>query len=185
MTSRRQQESLYRPVQDAVRSLMDPVTFVSSAEASLRGWMTSIGNWLRGNWFSWRGGVAAMVFCVVAAGSYGLFRLLARVLGRVRSRKRRAARASGPIVPFYERLERMFAALGIHRSAEQTQREFAMSVVGHLAESPSTRPHAAMPRRIADAFYGVRFGKLVLSAEQEQELSAGLVALEGALNGRV
>lgn len=181
MTSRRQQEALYRPIQDAFRSLMDPVTFVASVESSLREWVRIVGNWLRGNWFSWRGGVAAMVCCLVAAGVYGLFRLIARALRRARNWQRRAARSRGPAVPFYDRLERMFAAIGIRRSAEQTQREFAMSVAGHLAESPATRPHAMLPRHIADAFYSVRFGHATLSASQEQELMAGLAALEGTL----
>jgi transglutaminase-like putative cysteine protease len=183
MTSRRQQETLYRPVQDAFRSLMDPATFVATLGATLRGWIKFVADWLRGNWFSWRGGVAAMIVCLVLAGIYGLVRLIARAVRRLRRGQGAGGSAAGPVVAFYERLERIFAAVGIRRSAEQTQREFAMSVAGHLAESPTTRPHAALPRRIADAFYGVRFGRRTLSAEQEEELTAALAALEAALQG--
>jgi hypothetical protein len=122
-----------------------------------------------------------MFVCLVCLGMVWSARAVMRAVRLVRAERSAGRRSQGPVVPFYSQLERIFAAAGITRAAGQTQREFAMSVAGHLAESPATRPHAGLPRRIADAFYNVRFGRRPLAPAEEQELSANLSALETAL----
>lgn len=184
MTSRRQQETLYRPLIEAFRRLIDPATFVESLRVTLGTWYARVRDWLRGNWFSWRGGLLAMAACLGGLALYRSGRWVRGAVSRLCRGRRVGGRAQGPIVPFYDHFERTFAAMGIARAEGQTQREFAMSVAGHLAESPATRTYTSLPRRIADAFYSVRFGKRPISDAVEQELLREVNELKTALRQR-
>jgi transglutaminase-like putative cysteine protease len=84
-------------------------------------------------------------------------------------------------VAFYERLETMLQRQGLVRLPGQTQREFAAAAGGRLADLPHLQPVAGVPRRVAEAFYRVRFGGAPLDSREEQAVEQALRDLEAAL----
>ena len=58
-----------------------------------------------------------------------------------------------------DRLELCLARRGLLRLAGQTPFEFALAAGGELAESVELMPLAALPRRVVEAFYRVRFAR--------------------------
>ncbi len=64
----------------------------------------------------------------------------------------------------------------------QTPYEFALAAGGDLAERPGCNPLAALPRRIVEAFYRVRFGRHPLDSAEAQAVEQALSALERGLD---
>lgn len=87
----------------------------------------------------------------------------------------------GPVVPFYQRLTELLAQRQLERTASQTQIEFASAVGGRLAVTPGLSDCAAIPRRIAEVFYDVRFGGRQLSDGELSEVESALDEFEAAL----
>jgi protein-glutamine gamma-glutamyltransferase len=117
-----------------------------------------------------------------------VFLVVGRRLGRSRAfggglaaAGRRSA-ASSPTVDFYVRLEAVLARRRLARTADQTQREFIQAACGELAELPETRAVAALPRKIVEAFYRVRFGKRALEGSQQEEIEQAIARLDAVLN---
>jgi transglutaminase-like putative cysteine protease len=189
LNQQKQNDSIYNPVARTLtatlrgvfdantrRQLIPPIA--SRIRVGLR-------TWLRGDWFSWRGGLVAMAICLIAAGLLHLLRILYRYLRSLtaRLRRRRAGQALRE-TRFYGRLEQLLKRHGIVRGPGETQHEFAMAVGGHLAESPATHLAAHLPGDIADAFYRVRFGHVPLDREQVENVERALLELESAFRGR-
>ena len=81
------------------------------------------------------------------------------------------AGAAAPQVPFYERFCRLSARAGLERTSVETQQEFALGIRRQLTsrlENPD-RP-AALPARLTDFFYAVRFGGKPLSREDQADV---------------
>jgi hypothetical protein len=93
---------------------------------------------------------------------------------------RKAASRHGPEiidVPFYRRMEVVLARHGLVRRAEQTQREFAAEAGGRLARDSGDRQMAALPGRVAEAFYRVRFGRRRLDGRELESVKRALDGL--------
>jgi hypothetical protein len=84
-------------------------------------------------------------------------------------------------IAFYQRLESLLKRQGLVRLAGQTQREFAAAAGGRLADVPHLQAVAGVPRRVAEAFYRVRFGGPPLDSREEQAVEQALRDLEAAL----
>lgn len=138
-------------------------------------------------------GPALVIFLlgIVPLTCFALYRL-----GRWMWRHWRTARApvngrrtpTGPPVEFYLRLESLLAALGIRRAPNQTQREFALSAGGVLADRPGGQVAASAPRRVVSAFYQVRFGNQALTSDQIEEVRGALASLAAVVpkaNGHI
>lgn len=175
----KQQESVYQPIIDtAVRSyrrLTDAKTWNGWYEdlwAPLK-W-TSFGS---SSWPIWIASAFAM------AGAIGIGRFLKSRLRRGMTSSPMSAepRRRPPPIDFYVRLEQVLATCELRRTPEQTQREFVQAACGELAELPATRGVAALPRRIVEAFYRVRFGGRTLADGERNEVEQALSALAAAL----
>ena len=183
----RQQNAIYLPLWQYLSSAWSMVRSPQAWQdfyASLRRLVAiDAVAWLKGNWFSWRAGVAAMLISGLVMVLYRLVYLplqirVARLLAR-RTRKLHQRRR----VDFYERLEHLLARHGLRRAAHQTPREFAAAAGGQLAESYRAIHLAAVPRRLADAYYRVRFGGQQLPARELEGIHRELSQLEDALSG--
>jgi len=119
-------------------------------------------------------GVVAVSFVVGAAAVAWRRRRRGRRTPELATRKN--GRAVEP-VDFYVQLEKVLAKQNLRRSPEQTQREFIQAACGELAESPTTRTVAMLPRSIVEAFYRVRFGAAALSDSERREVDQALATL--------
>ncbi len=82
----------------------------------------------------------------------------------------------------YGRLERVLARHGYRRRATgQTPYEFALAAGGDLAERAGCNPLSALPRRVVESFYRVRFGRHPLDSAEAQAVEHALSALEQGL----
>jgi transglutaminase-like putative cysteine protease len=135
--------------------------------------------------FSWRAGVAALF---VSLAFYGVYRFLRRILPVFRTftrmRRARRRRLAGTRIEFYKRFESLLSKLGMRRQPGETQREFADSAAGRLAESSNGAAGISdIPQQIVSAFYDVRFGNTPLSEQLTEEMEGKLERLKKAVNG--
>ncbi len=189
LDSERQQEAIYRPIADRVSQAFHGVLSVESWQAFVRNatrWISGgPRRWFAGNWFNWRAGLTASLSCLVFVGIYRLAKRIVRwMVALARRRPKRIRARRGRRVDFYQRLETILARLRLSREAGQTQREYAASVGGQLAESPRWRHVASLPKKIVEAFYRVRFGDRTLDNQQAQAVEQALAQLEAALKAK-
>ncbi|MHB1035792.1 MAG: transglutaminase TgpA family protein [Pirellulales bacterium] len=181
MNSERQQEAAQQIV-EFFKTLCDRDYWRNLFGGWTRAIRAGLRNWLDGRWFSWRGGLVAMVVSLVLVGVY---RLVASAVRRtaawVNRRRGRMARGGPARIEFYQRLEDLLARHRMVRPACQTQRNFAVAAGGQLAESAELRRVAHLPRRIADAFYRVRFGGVALDNIEAESVEHALAELAEAL----
>ena len=145
---------------------------------------TDLKGLMRGQ-FSWRGGLAAIVACVMAYGIYRLIRsLLPLVMMILRMRPTRRRQRPGPTVAFYQRLEVLLRRIGLQRRASQTQREYAHTAKQRMIKSQSQAAAADLPDQIVDAFYRVRFGDQTPTPQQAAEIQQHLDQLEKAVQNK-
>jgi hypothetical protein len=184
MDALRQRDEVYTPI-------MNNISTTLGREFSRETWGGRFGalyesvvpEWLRGRgrYALW---VGLMVSCaaILAAMAYlRRRRMRAQAQGAGAAARRRSA-AVGPAVDFYVRLEAVLAKRKLSRPSDQTQREFIQAACGELAELPETRAVAALPRKIVEAFYRVRFGKRALEPGQQAEIEQALAKLDAVLN---
>ncbi|HET6880353.1 MAG TPA: transglutaminaseTgpA domain-containing protein, partial [Pirellulales bacterium] len=186
LDSQRQREAIYQPLldrlEDALQSITDEDARERIRQALSELFVERLG--LSHGLFSWQGMTATVVGCLLLVGFWKLAVIVFAFL-----RRRLVWRHSGrsrPVrhIEFYDRLESLLARHGISRSPGQTQREFALSTGGYLAESPVTQQAVALPRRIVDAFYFVRFGQRHLDNNELRSVEQALSDLAAALDER-
>jgi transglutaminase-like putative cysteine protease len=180
-----QQEAIYQPLAtlfargwEQLRSLYDWVGLPPISELGLigRSW-----TWYRRHWFTFLGGLST---CAVLFGAAGAALLAMRMIRQLRRLARRATPHAGPRASsseIYGRLERVLAHHGYRRANGQTPYEFALAAGGDLAERAGCSPLAALPRRVVEAFYRVRFGRHPLDSAEAQAVEHALSALERGL----
>ena len=101
---------------------------------------------------------------------------------RPRGRPRVSSGRSPPApVPFYERFSRMLAASGRLRRSGQTAREFAAEVRQVLIEPRSRTGFDAIPQRVTELYYAIRFGGREPEANEIAEIERELDRLEDRL----
>ncbi|HVW37219.1 MAG TPA: transglutaminase domain-containing protein, partial [Pirellulales bacterium] len=185
MDSQRQQESIYQPL---VARIEEQLKQFADEEYRQQLW-ERLGQKLGGQrfglsagWLSWQGLLVAATAVLAVTGGYrGSKRAIKPVRRWVRKRWDRTLGRGGARVEFYERFEALLARRQWVRAASQTPREFALSLGGQFAESPATRPAAALPRRIVETFYRVRFGGQRLDNSESQAVEQAISDLAAAL----
>jgi len=183
LNPQRQSESIYQPIVDGIARFLESLRnerawlgrILIGATASLLGALLIGLAWAllyrRGRPSSEREDVGTLLTAPL--------RWLAGLLRRDAHEQPRARRAH---VDFYDRLERLLFRQGLTRNTGQTQREFAAAAGGVLADQPHLQSVAGVPRRVAGAYYQVRFGNLALDSRQRQAVEQALHDLEAALS---
>ncbi len=181
MDSQRQQEAIYQPlikrIEDQLRQFGD--------EEYRQALLDRLGERLGGQrfglsqgWLSWQGllvvATALLLGVVAYRGLKKAAKPLRRRFGRYFNKKQRRLNRQ---IRFYEKFEELLAEHQLCRAANQTPREFALSVGGQFAESPATQHAALLPRRIVEAFYRVRFGAQDLDNSESQAVEQAISEL--------
>lgn len=184
MDSRRQQEAIFQPMVASIEEALQHLADEQYRNELLNRLSGVLGErlGLKNGWGSWDGLLVAMVALLVLVGAYRGGQWLLRRTSRWFVRGVGAVRRRlGRKVDFYQRFEALLARHKLRRPASQTQREFALLACGELAESPSTQHVAALPRRIVEAFYHVRFGGRDLDNPELAAVEQALCELDAAL----
>jgi transglutaminase-like putative cysteine protease len=182
MDAVKQHESVYQPLAQGSRNLIRKLTTRETwsawgravlESADPRKWTgETLGRALRAMpWFV-GGGLAGWLLVRSV-------RMRRRGMVAASATAKRSCRAAPP-VDFYVRLEELLARYRLRRTPEQTQREFVQTACGELAESPATRGVSALPRRVVEAFYRVRFGGRPLDDDERRQVELALSALAAA-----
>jgi hypothetical protein len=133
-----------------------------------------------GRWFSWRGGLMAMLLTSVGVLAYRALRSLWRWLGpRLWPGAARFTRDDGTI-EFYRRLVALLRKRGLRRTPGQTPFEFATAAAARLASTPGLEHLAPCPKQVVLAFYQVRFGHQPLDNHQQEAIEYALIELNRA-----
>ncbi|HEV7224428.1 MAG TPA: transglutaminaseTgpA domain-containing protein [Pirellulales bacterium] len=185
MDSQRQQEAIYQPliqrIEDQLRRLGDD-EYRQEQWAKLNAKLGGQRFGLAEGWLSWQGLLATASGLLLAVGVFkGSQRALPPLRRWARNRWDRALGRTRAGVRFYQRFEDLLARRQLLRAANQTPREFALSVGGQFAESPATQRAAVLPRRIVEAFYRVRFGGAALDNTELQAVEQALSELADVL----
>lgn len=181
MDRSRQYEAIYQPlvrmVRNAVRRLADPQWWRGLWEKLVAA--LNVRNWSVGQWFSWRGGLTAMVVSLLVYIGYRGCRWLWRLVRGWFSGRRASREARDRIeVEFYRRLRAVLARHGLIRSDTETHREFALAAGAAIAESTGRARLAPLPVQVVEAFYRVRFGRLPLDTSRAEAVEQALAELE-------
>jgi len=180
LNSTRQRQGIYEPVAQgfsaAVENLVSPKVWQARFQAVYRSPVGAFWEWYRRHWFSWRGGLVAIVFSLIATVCYLFGRWFTERVRRLMGKGRFAA--TPPVHVIYRRLEAALGKQGYQRKATQTAYEFALAAGGDLAENLEHRRVAHLPRRIVEAFYRVRFGGRTLDNSEAEAVEHALAELE-------
>jgi transglutaminase-like putative cysteine protease len=177
----RQRQQFYEPLRVGWKRLWESLQGDREQAASLLG---SIRGFLSSprRWFSWQGGVVTFVLLLLLCGLVWLLRRVWRVLRYLWTRVRNAAVHRERRVEFYERFRRLCERRGLVRATGQTQREFAEDVSRQLQPLLAACGLIEFPGRVAELFYGVRFGEQPLDPAYESEVERRLDTMERALS---
>ena len=186
MNSQRQQEAIYEPIVNGIKSMMDPATFFQHIYRSITSVFKAIQNWLGGRWVSWRGGLIASAACTVLLILFYIGRFILRLIKRLFGKSDTSDEYAFSMVPFYRELELILHKHGMERKQGQTQQEFASEVSQTIQHNHSLSGNTAsnesavraLPAKVAKAFYRVQFGKIVLSDSEKQLLQTDLASLD-------
>ena len=183
MNRSRQRELVYNPLAAATKSaagcLVDPDWWKGLFREFTRLWGRIRESLAEGRWFSWRGGLVAMVLVTLSYATYRAGRLAVR-LAWVRLIGRAVRRIQGrrATIKFYRRLEVVMKRHGLNRLPSQTHREFADQARRKMALSAEVGHLANLPPEVTEAFYQVRFGGTALDSQRAQAVEHALGRLE-------
>jgi len=131
----------------------------------------------------WRVAIVTVVLLIAVIAAYRISRSIRGMLKRrAKQRDEEQSRHGrrGASVPFYDRFAELLARYNLVRAPSQTQSEFAAHVAERLAVTPQLSELAPVPRRVAEAFYDVRFAGRQLSPDQISEIDRDLDRLDAA-----
>lgn len=180
LNPQRQQKMVYDPFKS---TMLDSVARVFSVSA-WKEWLSrfrqldGVRDLLSGDWFNWRGGLAAMTIC---AGLYLVYQfcvwasVVLRELLR-KSKSKRGLTRSRSNVEFYDRFEAILRRVGLVRAAGQTPREFVAEMAPRLETSASADLNARS-QGFVGLYYQVRFGDQALDPAHRAEVESLLDAL--------
>ena len=181
-----QQEMLFEPLWNAFRSLYE------SAKQLLQGNTASLRHAIEflkqpDQWFSWKGGLAAMlivsVLWILRWIMIRVWRLANQVAKAVSSRGTTQERRLQKVA-FYERFLGILRKHGIAPAPTQTAREFVTQSLADLEPKLASHGMRSWPDELVEDFYRVRFGHETLDAATTAELTHRLDELESCLNQR-
>ncbi len=180
-----QQEAIYKPLGRWFSAIFGTVFGVESWRdgiAWLADSITSPLRWYREHWHSLPGLLISFVLVAAAVVVHRGRPTLARWWrGRPRHLAGTLGLARRSQSEMLDRLELCLARRGLLRLAGQTPFEFALAAGGELAESVELMPLAALPRRVVEAFYRVRFGARPLDNSEAKAVEHALRTLEARL----
>ena len=186
MDSQRQREAIYQPLAERLENALRSLANEEGREAWRR-WLVSVLEerfGLSHGLYSRQGLLISLLLFLAAIGIWKLGGRFTSRLGRWFGQRPARLRRARTRVEFYEQFESLLTRYHMPRAASQTQLEFALATGGHLVESPLTQPTGGLPRRIAEAFYRVRFGKRELDDQERQSVERALSELAAALAAR-
>ncbi len=186
LNARRQQQGIYEPLVQGLRAGVDNLFSAQVWQARMN-WVAAsplgaFWQWYRRHWFDWRGGLVAATFSAFLIGCY---LLVPRAVAAWRQWRAAVTGRSGqepPLPEIYRRLEAVLARQGLVRQPSQTAYEFAVVAGGQLAERGEYRRLAALPRRVVEAFYRIRFGGHTLDNPEVEAVEQALAELELVLS---
>ncbi len=184
----RQNEGIYAPIRAGALAAYDNLfgqdTWRRRMRAVSRSPVGAFWEWYRRHWFSWRGGLVAVLGSLLLAACFLGARWLTQILRQWTEQLRHHGPHEPPTLEMYRRLEIALAGQGFVRATGQTAREFAVDVGGHLAESIEWNRVSHLPRRIVESFYRVRFGGSTLDNQEADAVEHALCDLERTLAGK-
>ena len=187
MDRSRQRAAIYQPINDAVTGVARSMTDLTW----WRGLSKSIRNLLgldRLTGFSgeWLDGLLAIALAIVlfTIGHWGFRAIWAARMRSTGGRRDAGRRSPRSQVVFYRRLESVLARYGMIRPVSNTQREFAREAGTKLVQRMGDEQLAAIPARVVEAFYRVRFGGPPLDKQEAEAVEQALVQLESATGKR-
>jgi hypothetical protein len=182
MTATNQMDSIYTPLQAALRGSWDALRDLRTAVTELFEWMRAVLSSPQ-RWFSWDGGSAVFVLLLSLAAFVWLIRRVVSIASTIRGRVQR--RHEDVIrIEFLERFVNLVSDHGILWLDGQTSREFARVAQVELSDQLEPSGLSTFPTDLTDLYYRVRFGDLSLSAAEISSLQARLAKLEQSLHNR-
>lgn len=181
MDGAKQREAIYGPALEMARGVVRRVR-------SLAWWQSVPGRFARvcglggepgleGRRVAVRAGLAVTLMLLVAL--VGLRRLGLRVGRRLRVGSDPTCNGRAA-VSFYHRFEAALARHGLVRAPTQTPREFARAAGPTVARASGSPSLGALPVRVVEAFYRVRFGRFRIEEPERRALADALSELERA-----
>jgi hypothetical protein len=179
MDRNKQRESVYEPISRATRNLASKLFDPRWWRELAAGLWASLAATFRSGIMGWLCGVALLIVMVIVPMAAGWW-LVRRLVGLWR--RLSGAGGQGPAgarssVEFYHRFEQIVARLGLQRAAGQTPREFARTAGRRLAAVSGRGESYGRAMQVAEAYYRVRFGRLVLDASAAQSVERALKEL--------
>jgi hypothetical protein len=181
MSINEQQNSFYVPIRDAIQNWWSghdgKRPFLARLYYGIIDFATD-----PTQWFTVKGIIAATVTGMIFAGIGLLIRTRKRIWKSFIGIWKRRRSARGIRIAFYERFEAICRQLGLVRSSDQTQREFAGTVGARIREVVASADGLPdVPPRLVEFFYRVRFGDEDLASAVIEQLDRDLTSLEGAI----
>jgi len=153
----------------------------ANSGSGIAGFFTSLGldvwNYGQRSWFSWKGFLASVLFCISTVTSVRLFSWAQPRWREWLAKRRTEIEHRTPTIAFYQRLDRILARHGFIREDHETQREFTAKVALAWPLAKKNAVTSALDE-IVTAFYRVRFGLAVLTATELAELESAFTLLE-------
>ncbi len=175
----RQHEAVYQPIVRAAKQVYGALSDPAWWREVLQAWSSA------GRWFSWRGGLAAMLLAGAGVLAYrGLRRLWRWAAPRWWPGAVPRIGEDGRRVEFYRRLTALLRRYGLRRAPGQTPYEFASEAAARLAGTPGLEHLAPCPQQVVLAFYQVRFGRRPLDPLQHEAVEHALGQLAAARQTR-
>jgi transglutaminase-like putative cysteine protease len=174
----RQDRIIYGPIRALFSEARRGFALMSAVARRVLAWLLDFPS--LASVFSIRGFLVAVLSLLLISGVILLLRRVARWLGARRGGRRDADDEQASAVAAYRRLVDLLGRIGLKRPAPETPREFAR----RASDSLSIRgpDQAAVPDRVVDAFYRVRFGDRPLAPDEVDRLESDLDALESSID---
>ncbi|QDT63748.1 transglutaminase family protein [Calycomorphotria hydatis] len=179
LTIEKQKSGIYDPIAETAKSIGNEIAEMKDRNTtrSITAIFSSLAN--PEVWFSWKGGLlTAVILSVLAFG----FLAVKTLIESLRQGKRGLFQQRTKAVEFYQRFRAICGNLGLNRSSEQTEREFAADVEGKFARLELTEEERHIPRKLVEDFYWVRFGERDLNDQRLAEIESELAVLENAVS---
>lgn len=178
-----QSERIYQPLVQRAKSISTILTDLWQGRSS---GLNRIKEFLMTpkRWLSIEGAFVILLVVLLGMALYRLTRMLLQagksLRGYLKSQADSTATRSQK-VPFYEQLVAILKEQGLVQQPFQTAREFIHAALPRLMSRLPDRRMEDWPDEVVDKFYQVRFGRLPLTVDENQDLENRLRDLEKSL----
>jgi transglutaminase-like putative cysteine protease len=176
--SARQDRIIYGPIRALFAEARNGFVIMAAVARRVFAWLLDFPSFA--SVFSVRGFLVAVLSLFLITGSVLAVRRVVRWLRSRRQGVRDDHDEQASAVAAYRRLVDLLGRIGLKRPAPETPREFARRAADSLsARGPD---QAALPDRVVEAFYRVRFGDQPLAPDEVDRLETDLDALESSID---